>query len=49
MQELSLKEVDDVSGGGSIIALLALGLAIIVNSDKLGEFANGVIDGYHGV
>lgn len=45
MQELNMVEVDEVSGGW--VPLAALLLACIVNSDKLSEFAEGVVEGFN--
>jgi hypothetical protein len=48
MRNLSINEIEEVSGGNPI-ALVALALAVIVNSDKLSEFANGFFDGLGGL
>lgn len=45
MHNISASEVDQITGSGAV-ALVALALAIIVNADKLSEFANGVFDGF---
>ncbi len=47
MKTITANEVEQVSGSGAI-ALVALALAIIVNADKLSDFANGVLDGFGG-
>lgn len=48
MQQLSDTEIDAVAGG-IVLPLIALAVAIVVNSDKLSEFTNGVFDGYGGL
>ena len=48
MNEISLNEVDQVSGGNPI-ALVELGVAIVINARAVSEFFSGAFDGLCGL
>ena len=47
MKTITAHEADQISGNGAL-ALVALAVAIIVNADKLSDFANGFFDRFGG-